>query len=396
MARTKIGGYTKAQLFSLPDGVYRLEKYFYLRVRANGKYRSYFFRYTDVQGRQRDISLGSARKRTMNEVKQQVCFYKNLIAVTRGLNSAGIAEFQRIEPVTFKEYSRKIIEVVSSVRMWKNPAQRQSWLSSIEAYALPAIGEKKIHEINRIDILKVLEPIWLSKTMTAAKLRGRLETIFNYAISDGLYDGPNPAAWKSNLDKYLPPPEKCANVAHFSALKLDELKPLVQKITNSNHIGEISLLFGILTATRTVEFTQMHWNEVDFDNSVWICPHERRKDSRKEPFRVPLAKQALDLLIKLSEKKQGEYVFSADGKSPIRRETPGKALKGLVETKCTMHGMRSTFRDWCASNSINDTLAEKCLMHSSGNKVVLAYQRSDLLENRREVMQKWADELYRN
>ncbi len=392
MSHSKIGSYTKSELYSLEDGVYRLEKNFYLRVRGNGKYRTYFFRYVDIEGNHKDCNIGSLRKITMADAKQQVQLFRSLLNIANAKN----LELSENPNLKFREFAIQTIEILASVKLWKTVAQKSSWISSITTYAFPKIGEKLVEEITRQDILEILRPIWANKTMTASRLRGRLEKIFSYAISEGKYHGKNPALWKGNLEMYLPPPDKCKAKTHFKAISLDELIKNMPLLKQCDLIGYKCLLFGLLTATRTVEFTQIQWNEIDFKNLIWNCPPSRRKDGKKEVFRVPLSRQAVEILKTIKKESKSNFVFTKDHLQPIRRETPRKLLKDGLKLDCTMHGMRSTFRDWCTQNGINEIVAEKALMHSTGNKVISAYQRSDLLEERRVVMQQWADLLFGN
>lgn len=392
MSHSKIGQYTKSQLYSLTDGVYRLERIFYLRVRGNGKYRTYFFRYVDQEGNQKDCNIGSLRKITMADAKQQVHLFRSLLNIASPKN----LDLSTNPTPKFSEFALQTIETLASVKLWKTVAQKSSWTSSITTYAFPKIGEKLVEEITRQDILEILKPIWTNKTMTASRLRGRLEKIFSYAINEGKYHGKNPAIWKANLEMYLPPPEKCKAKTHFKALTLQELRDNIPFLTKNQFIGYKCLLFGILTATRSVEFTQIQWSEIDFQKKIWNCPPSRRKDGKNEVFRVPLSRQLVEMLKILKKESQSNFVFTKDHLQPIRRETPRKLLKDGLKLDCTMHGMRSTFRDWCTQTGINEIVAEKSLMHSTGNEVVSAYQRSDLLEERRDIMQKWADLLLEN
>lgn len=389
MSHASIGKFKKREIFELTDGTHRLEKNLYIRVRANGKYRNYFFRYLDQSGKVRDMALGSASKTPIIEVKQKAYFFRTLLSVA-GQNPS---DEPRKRPL-FKDYSMQVIELLAGVKLWKNPSQLSSWKSSIANYCNPFIGEKFVDEITKNDVLKILHPIWIEKTMTASRLRGRLEKIFSYAIHDGLYSGANPASWRGNLDMFLPSPRKCSEQKHFSSLSFSDLRALIPKLMDSEATAAKALLFGVLTATRSVEFTQTHWNEISWKDQVWICPASRRKDGKLEPFRVPLSKQACAILKSLKKGSKGCFIFSVDDKSPIRRETPRKFLRTSLGLSSTMHGMRSTFRDWCAENNIDATTAEKCLMHSTGNETVSAYQRSDLLEQRRAILQQWADALF--
>ncbi|WP_419011817.1 phage integrase central domain-containing protein [Parasutterella sp.] len=197
MSHAKIGRFTKKQIFELPDGTHRLEPHLYIRVRSNGRYRNYFFRFLDPKGRVCDLALGSASKKPLSEVKQFAFLLKTSLQFSGKASALLEAKQHRVH---FKDYAERVIEILASVRLWKNPAQKQSWSSSISTYAFPVIGEKFIDEIDRKDILKILRPIWISKTITASRVRGRLEKIFAYAINENLFIGNNPASWKGNLD----------------------------------------------------------------------------------------------------------------------------------------------------------------------------------------------------
>jgi len=153
MSHAKIGRFSKKQIFELPDGTHRLESHLYVRVRGNGRYRNYFFRYLDPKGRVCDLALGSASKKPLSEVKQFAFLLKTSLQFS-GKASALMEAKQH--PVLFKDYARRVIEILASVRLWKNPAQKQSWSSSISTYAFPVIGEKFIDEIDRKDILSEL------------------------------------------------------------------------------------------------------------------------------------------------------------------------------------------------------------------------------------------------
>ena len=372
--------FRERSVFSLPQGTHRVDEKIYLRVRGNC--RTYFFRYTDENGKQKDCSLGSAKNSSLREIKQKAAFFKSIYSF--GINRAATKR----KSENFKNFAERTISVLARVKRWKNPAQKASWQSTMSKYVYPKIGEKQIDEISRKDVLDVLEPIWEKITATASKLRGRLELIFAYAIAEGLYHEGNPASWKGNLEMNLPPVRKVRKEVHFSSIPHEELKKVIHKVELSKASGK-AVLFGILTATRSCEFTQAQWKEIDFINKVWNCPPSRRKDGKQEPFRVPLSEQAIFLLKSIERK--GCYIFTVTGKFPIGRETARQHVQSVFGKNYTMHGMRATFRDWCAENLIDYVLAEKSLMHSTGNNVVVAYQRSDLLEQRRLVMQQWAN-----
>ncbi|WP_300914530.1 tyrosine-type recombinase/integrase, partial [Turicimonas muris] len=272
----------------------------------------------------------------------------------------------------------------------KNAKHKEKWFSTVKTYALPVLGKKKLADIKKQDILEVLNPIWLTKNETASRVRGRLENIFSYAVSDGLMEF-NPALWRGNLDRELPPPGKVQKTEHHEAMSLEELQGKIDCFYPAINRTRQVILFTILTASRVGESVPAKWDEIDWDNKVWSVPAERRKDGKPYPHRVPLSTQAVELLESIE--RTGEYIFSIKDTLGSRYSL-AVLLKRMTGSQATMHGFRSTFRDWAAENGVPDIVAEKCLMHSTGSAVVQAYQRSDLLEQRREVMQRWADAVF--
>lgn len=380
---------TAKNLFKLPDGRHPVAPNLILVVR--GSSRSFVFRYT-LAGKRREKSLGSANKITVSQAKELVEKFR----VDLADGAAPITPKESLDKeikgeLTFEDYALETIKKIASVRMWRNAKHKEQWFTTVRAYAIPVLGKKKLSEIKKADILAVLEPIWSTKTETASRVRGRLENIFSYAVADGLMDF-NPALWRGNLDRDLPPASKVQPVKHQEAMPLEELQEKIGCLYPAKTRTKQAILFTILTASRVGESVPARWEEIDWENRIWSVPPERRKDQKPYPHRVPLSDQAIELL--KSIEKKGDHIFGVSEESLGSRYTLTKLLKRLTGTTATMHGFRSTFRDWAAENGVPDIVAEKCLMHTTGNAVVQAYQRSDLLEQRREVMQQWADTVF--
>lgn len=381
---------TVKNVFKLPDGKHSVGPNLNLVVRGNS--RTYVFRYS-VDGKRKEKSLGSAEKISISQAREQAEKFR--VGLSEGqapkTNKEVLVENVRKEEApTFETYALKTIDKIASVRMWKNAKHKAQWFSTVKTYALPVLGKKKLADIKKQDILEILKPIWLTKNETASRVRGRLENIFSYAVSDGLMEF-NPALWRGNLDRELPPPGKVQKTEHHEAMTLEELQGKIGCFYPANNRTRQVILFTILTASRVGESVPARWDEIDFKNKVWSVPSERRKDGKTYPHRVPLSTQVVELLKSLD--RTGEYIFSIKDTLGSRYSL-AVLLKRMTGTQATMHGFRSTFRDWAAENGVPDTVAEKCLMHATGNAVVQAYQRSDLLEQRREVMQKWADAVF--
>lgn len=378
---------TSKNIFKLPDGKYPAGEGLLLFVRAAS--RTWIFRY-QINGKRRDLSLGSAKTIPISSVRQKAQELKVLIA--NGIDPKEQRDNKNKEEdliKTFDEVAKEAIDLFQVVRQWKNEKHAAQWRATISKHASPVIGKKKISEINRDDILNVLNPIWNEKTETASRIRGRLEDIFDFAISKK-YCEENPARWFQNLESFLPSPTKLIKENHFAAIPLEKLKKIAPTLYSSMRISYLAVIFGTLTATRAQEFLGLEWSEIDFETNTWEIPIKRSKTH--VPHRVPLSRQALDILNRIP--RPSKYVFFSPitGKH-LSANAPIEVIRWLTKQKFTMHGMRSTFRDWGEENLIHDTLLEKALSHSKKSKTVRAYQRSDLLEQRRPIMQMWADEL---
>ena len=378
----------QSEVLKLPEGTHTVSQGLYLRVR--GKYRNFFVR-LQVEGKRRDIGLGSAYSLSLSDAKIKAASLK--AEALQGRKDWGKKETQEEEKQgpLFKDYALYAFSVFDGSRKWRGEKTLSSYRRYLDTYLLPVLAEKRMDSIGREEVLEALRPIWHVKTATAFKTQQLLTAIFNLAIAEGVTSS-NPAAWSGNLSFYLPSQKAVYTVKHRPALTIEEAQRLVDDLRFSAFPSHCAILFGLLTATRAGEFTKAKWEEIDFDSAIWTIPPERRKDGKPEGFAVPLSSQALELLKRLP--RRGAYVFQS-------RFTSGhvsltyllKALKKVFPDK-TVHGCRSTFRDWCAREGVDYVLAEKCLMHAVGGAVYQAYQRDDLVEQRRPIMQRWADTLF--
>lgn len=388
---TNMAKVTAKNIFTLPEGRHSVAPNLNLRVR-DGK-RTYVLRYC-IGGKRKDKHLGSANELSLTEAKRLADKLRSELAegkLPRTARDKLAEKLKEADAPTFEKYALEAIEKIASVRVWKNAKHKAQWFATVRAYAFPVLGKKKLSEIKKADVLEVLRPIWATKTETASRVRGRLENIFSYAVTDGLMEF-NPAIWRGNLDRDLPPPSKIQIVEHHEAMSLDVLQEKITCFYPASDRTRQVILFTILTASRVGESVPARWDEIDWENRIWSVPPERRKDQKPYPHRVPLSDQAMELLSSIE--KKGEEIFCLKADDLGSRYSLAHLLQRITKTTATMHGFRSTFRDWAAENGVPDTIAEKCLMHVTGNAVVQAYQRSDLLEQRREVMQAWADAVF--
>ena len=371
-----------------------------LYLKENGNSKSYVFIY-QFKGKRRQLGLGSAKTTKVTAAKAKAAQYRAMM-----LNGVDPAEVEMAKPkpvavpkkatvkqVTFKDFAPKAIEKLKFLRNWKNSKNEAQWYSTIEAYAYPYFGNKPIDKITSNDILKALTPIWYEKIDTADKLQSRIEQIFNQAIVEGLCRE-NPARWRSCLDAHLPSKatvKKGRITNHFTAVKPEQLREVVRILRQLPDVSAKATLYGILCVGRANEFCRSEWNEIDFTRGIHNMPRQK-VNTDGELFRIPLSRQAIELLNEIP--RESKYVFSAYKGQPVCRDTPRLVLKRHSPWEITMHGCRSTFSDWCAENEKNVLVSEKCLMHVGGDKVFRAYQRSDLMNQRRQLLQEWADFLW--
>lgn len=388
---------TARNISSLPPGTHRAERCLYLRKR-DGHAPTWIFRYT-ISGKQKDVVIGTSDAVSIAQAKETAVRFRTMIA--DGVDPLAAKQERREKmrnaganvdhPFTFADLVAEALPVIIRSKAWRNQKHAAQWKSTLEQYAMPSLGSLFVDEVTRDDILSVLEPIWKTKPETASRLRGRLEAVFAYAIAIGKRAGGNPATWRGNLEMFLPPITKMKKEKHHDALTLDQARLLFDGWRPPTSITACAILFGALTASRVGEFVPAKWDEIDLRRKVWLCPPERRKDGKSYPHRVPLCRQLVAMLKMLP--RNSPYVFAGHGGSHISKETPRVVIQKKIGHG-TMHGFRSTFRDWCAENGKDPIVAEKSLMHATGNAVVQAYQRSDLLDARIELMQEWADAVY--
>lgn len=291
------------------------------------------------------------------------------------------------DKILFKDFYLEAINHIANVKRWSNPKSQSQWTNSVVAYALPVLGELDMNEITIDDIKAVLEPIYYQKTDTSMRLCGRLRAIFNYAEVKKIRLKPNPAIWDGKLSLLFPPPQKVRPVVHHKTVGLKTLPPIIKRLWEIGSVGSLSVIFGTLTASRVQEFVEADWSEIDWETKTWIMPAERRKDRKGFPHRVPLCPLAVKTLERLPTRVGPMFPGLRSGH--INKETPRKVIRDLG-FDATMHGMRSLFRDWCALNKKDWVASEKALSHQVGGSVVQAYLRTDMLDERRPLMDEWA------
>jgi integrase len=336
------------------------------------------------------VPLAQARERA-REAHKLVDAGEDPIEARDALKKAAAASQARA--LTFKVACERFIAAKESE--WLNPKHRQQWENTLKDYAEPVLGHMDVAAIGQDEVLRVLDPIWRTKTETASRLRGRIEQVLDWAKTRGHRQGENPAAWRGHLDKLLPKPEKIAKVKHHAAVPVAQIAAAVTAIKGIEGVSAQALLFQVLTAGRSGEIRGARWSELDLDSRQWDVPAERMK--AKRPHRVPLSQQAVDLIKAMPRHEGCDLVFPGRKMQPLSDMSLTACmrrlnLKDATGRVCVPHGFRSTFRDWAAEHThYPPELAEMALAHAIDNKVEAAYRRGDMFAKRLALMQDWAD-----
>ena len=354
----------------------------YLQIARNGS-KSWIFRY-GAQGRRyhglgplHAVSLSEAREKA-RECRRLLLQGDDPIAARRQRSVA--ARLEAAKNMSFAEAAAKYIKAHGAG--WRNPKHRQQWTNTITAYVEPVIGKLPVAEIDTALVMRVLEPIWTTKSETASRVRMRVERILAWATVHGYRAGENPARWRGHLDHLLPPLNKVARVRHHSALPYSDVPSFLAEMRKRSGLAPKMLEFCILTAARTGEAVGAEWDEIDLKAGVWTVPGDRMKAGREH--RVPLSDRAIEILLSLPAGARPN-VFSLGDKAMW------KLLARMKRTDVTVHGFRSSFRDWAAElTDYPNHVVEMALAHAVGDKVEAAYRRGDLFDKRRQLMNDWA------
>ena len=355
----------------------------WLRVRSDGR-RWWVLRYR-FQGRDREMGLGGEDV-SLKEARHSASRARQQIR--EGLDPIDERRKGRVEASapTFAECTEEYIATHETE--WGNAKHRAQWRSTLETYAYPVFGGKAVGAVDVADVLKVLRPLWALRPQTASRLRGRIELVLDAARAQSKRHGANPARWRGHLKHLLPKLSEARDVRHHEALPWRETPEFMAALRTREGVAARALEFAILTGARSGEVRGMRWDEVDGD--VWVIPTERIKAKREH--RVPLSPRALAILNELPRFDGTELVFPGmrPGR-PLSDVTLGAVLKHMGRETLTVHGFRSTFRDWSAeTTNFPREVCEQALAHTLADKVEAAYRRGDLFEKRRRLMNAWA------
>ena len=384
LSARKVASLTKRGMYGDGNGLW-------LQVSAYDT-KSWLFRFT-MNGRAREMGLGAVHTVSLSDARKKALEVRKL--VHEGIDPIEARKADKLKALleaasvmTFRACADAYIEAHQSG--WKNAKHASQWTNTLETYAHPVFGDLSVADVDVGMVMKVLKPIWTTKTETASRLRGRIESILDWATVCKYREGDNPARWRGHLDKLLPARSKVKSVVHHPAIPYDEIGDFMATLSDQNGVGARGLEFLILTAARTGEVIGTKWDEIDLAKKVWAVPAKRMKAGREH--RVPLSNDAVAVLEAMEKDRYTDYVFPG-GKDamPLSNMAFSAVLKRMERGDLTVHGFRSSFRDWCAeqTNYPRD-VAEMALAHTIGDKVEAAYRRGDLFKKRRKLMESWA------
>jgi integrase len=398
----KAAGLSAAKVRTAAPGQYVDGDGLRLLVRPTGA-RFWLFRYT-IDGKTREMGLGRAGD---DRVAVPLSTARDEAAKLRLMVKAGIDPLAKREAdeaaaaaaalqaavrgMTFRTVAEKYLAAHNDG--WRNPKHRAQWGATLEAYAFPHMGSLPVADVGTEHVLTALEPIWRDKAETAARVRGRIESILNYATSRGWRAGENPARWRGHLANLLPARGKVAPVEHHAALPWSGIAAFLIALAKQPGVSALALQFAILTAARSGEVLGATWGEIDMAAKLWTVPANRMKAGREQ--RIPLSPPAVTLLTQLTQLRTADgpdaFVFpGAQPNRPLSIMAMTMVLRRMKRGDITVHGFRSTFRDWAGETTATAReVLEAALAHTLGSKTEAAYARGDLFEKRRVLMDAW-------
>lgn len=354
--------------------------------------RSWIFRYSR-SGKKHEMGLGPFHAISLAEARDRARICRRQLVDGIDPLAARASERARTatndaKAMTFDQCAAAFIKTHAAG--WKSSVHHMQWETTLATYVSPVFGSLPVQAVDVGLVMKALEPIWTTKSETAARVRGRIESVLNLAKARGYRTGENPALWKGHLDQLLPARSKVKAVKHHVALPYVQIAEFMEDLQRHDGAAARALEFAILTAARTGEVIGARWTEIDFAAKIWIVPAERMKSNREH--RVPLSSAALKILARLEKSQVSDYVFTGRNGGSLSNMALLMLLRRMGHADLTAHGFRSTFRDWAAEKTSSQAeVAEVALGHVVGDKVVLAYRRGDFFEKRRRLMDQWGE-----
>jgi integrase len=359
---------------------------------AKGGTKSWVFRYK-VDRRLRVMGLGPLHTIGLAEARERARECRKLrldgvdpIEARRGQRAA--ARLDAAKAMTFAECADAYIEAHRAG--WRNAKHGAQWAATIAAYVDPIFGPLPVQAVDVGLVMRAIEPIWTTKPETASRVRGRIESVLDWATARGYREGDNPARWRGHIENLLPKRSQVRRVEHHAALPYAELSAFMAELRQQEGVAARALEFCILTAARTGEVIGAEWSEIDADGRLWAVPGSRMKAGREH--KVPLSDAAMAILEGRQTIRQGFVFPGARRGRPLSQMAMLMLLRRMGRGELTVHGFRSAFSDWCAEQtSTPSEVREMALAHAVGDKVEAAYRRGDLFAKRSELMAAWAD-----
>ena len=354
--------------------------------------KSWSLRYSVGNGKHRYCGLGAFPLTSLAEARRKAADARRLLAdgvdpiLHKHDQRAALSQQQATKARTFAECAAAYI--AGHEGGWRSGRHHRQWVRTLEMYAYPVVGDLPVADVTREHVLKILQPIWQTKTETAATLRGRIELVLSWAAYMGYREGANPAVWRGGLDHALPSKRKVAPVVHRPSLAYAEVPTFIAELRRRDGVAGKCLEFIILTAVRAGEAIGAKWREIHLQTRTWVIPRERTKTFKEH--RVALSSAAVALLEQLP--RTGEYVFIGyHGRVLSVASLRALLLRmGFAHQFCT-HGFRASFSSWAREMTSHPReIVESALAHSVGDVVERSYARSDALERRRLLMEQWA------
>jgi len=367
--------------------------YLQVTLGADGSPRkSWLFRFRMQGRRERKMGLGAFPDVSLQEARDKASsarkFCKDGIDPVESRKAERAkAKLADARSMTFNQCAKAYITAHRAG--WRNVKHAAQWTSTLETYAGPIFGTLPVQTIDVGLVTKALEPIWSTKPETASRVRGRIESVLDWAKARGYRNGENPARWRGHLDHLLPARTKVRKVVHHAALPYREIGTFMAALRERAALAARALEFAILTAARTSEVINARWDEIDLQARVWTVPAERMKAGREH--RVPLSDLAVGILNRMQEVRQNDHIFPGERRASLSNMSFLMLLRRMDRDDLTAHGFRSTFRTWAAEcTRYPREIAEAALAHVVGDATEQAYQRGDVFEKRRELMDAWA------
>jgi integrase len=352
----------------------------YLFIDDSGR-RRWIFMYTRA-GKRTELGLGSARDLSLANARSEAAALRAILA------SGGDPKAERAKDESVPTFGESADTYVEAMRpSWRNAKHAAQWTMTLTRYAQP-IRAKPVDEISTQDVLDVLQPLWQRTPETAERLRGRIENVLDAAKARGHRSGENPARWRGHLDQLLPKRQRLSR-GHHKALTYEVLPSFMADLRGRDAVAARALEFLILTAARSGEVLGAKANEIDLEKRVWTIPPERMKAGREH--RVPLSPRAIEIVKGMQALGRPPFLFPGPKpKAPLSSMAMAMLLRRM-KSGITVHGFRSTFRDWASeTTSFPHEVCEMALAHTIANKAEAAYRRGDLFEKRRKLMEAWA------